>query len=142
MAVSLRRRFLIFIRDKFTCLYCGRKAPEVRLEVDHRQPRSKGGKDHDSNLVTACYECNRGKGALMIPQPYHSLTAEMIFTLAEIESAYDMAIYEDNYGEKARLEDAESAYEDVREVVDSDGYDDDGEDESFIQEELMAGGVR
>jgi len=39
------------MRDKFTCQYCGRKAPEVVLEVDHVFPQSKGGKDEMDNLV-------------------------------------------------------------------------------------------
>src|SRR5690606_2161299 len=52
-----------FKRDKFTCQYCGKKAPDVILEVDHIQPRAKGGKNDLLNLTTACIDCNRGKGA-------------------------------------------------------------------------------
>jgi translation initiation factor 2 alpha subunit (eIF-2alpha) len=59
--VSKRMRFEVFKRDSFTCQYCGKKAPEVILEVDHIEPLSKGGKTVMLNLVTACYECNRGK---------------------------------------------------------------------------------
>lgn len=36
--------------------------PEVYLEVDHREPHSKGGSDDDSNLQNLCRRCNRGKG--------------------------------------------------------------------------------
>ncbi len=36
-------RFEVLARDKFTCQYCGRKAPDVVLEIDHFYPRSKGG---------------------------------------------------------------------------------------------------
>lgn len=54
-------RFKILSRDKFTCQYCGRKAPEVLLEVDHIIPKSKGGTKHPSNLITSCFDCNRGK---------------------------------------------------------------------------------
>jgi len=39
---------------------------EVSLEVDHRIPESKGGTDDESNLVTSCRDCNRGKGATHI----------------------------------------------------------------------------
>lgn len=56
-------RFEVFKRDKFTCQYCGRKAPEVNLELDHIIPVSKGGKDDMINLVTSCFDCNRGKSA-------------------------------------------------------------------------------
>jgi len=55
-------RFKVLRRDGFTCQYCGRKAPEVELHVDHRVPWSKV-KTHDiDNLVAACRECNLGKG--------------------------------------------------------------------------------
>lgn len=54
-------RFDVLNRDNFTCQYCGKSAPEVRLEVDHVKPVSKGGTDHLSNLITTCEECNRGK---------------------------------------------------------------------------------
>ena len=57
------QRFEVFKRDLFTCQYCGRKAPDVILEVDHIKPVSKGGDDSIENLVTACWDCNRGKGA-------------------------------------------------------------------------------
>lgn len=66
MAISKRKRFEVFKRDSFTCQYCGQKAPDVVLEVDHIEPRSKGGKDDILNLVTACLECNRGKAAVRL----------------------------------------------------------------------------
>jgi len=59
--ISKRLRFEVFKRDAFTCQYCGRKAPDVILEVDHIEPVSKGGKTDILNLVTSCYDCNRGK---------------------------------------------------------------------------------
>lgn len=56
-------RYKIFRRDKFCCQGCGARAPEVEIEVDHKIPVSKGGTDEESNLVTLCRDCNRGKGA-------------------------------------------------------------------------------
>lgn len=61
MSVSRRRRWLVLERDGFTCRYCGRSAPNVELEVDHVHPVAAGGSDDPDNLVTACYDCNRGK---------------------------------------------------------------------------------
>ncbi|RVI58519.1 HNH endonuclease [Sinorhizobium meliloti] len=55
-------RFDVFRRDNFTCVYCGRGSPEVTLHCDHVEPHSKGGSDDKSNLVTACQDCNYGKG--------------------------------------------------------------------------------
>ncbi|MBD2672014.1 RRXRR domain-containing protein [Arthrospira platensis FACHB-439] len=43
-----------------TCAYCG--AQNVLLEVEHIQPRSKGGSDRVSNLTMACHSCNQAKG--------------------------------------------------------------------------------
>lgn len=69
MSISARQRFLILRRDGFTCQYCGQKPPSVKLEVDHIEPKSKGGGDEDENLITACFECNRGKHVLsVVPQ--------------------------------------------------------------------------
>jgi len=65
MAISKRLRFEVLQRDNFTCRYCGAFAPFVRLEADHVQPRSRGGKDIPENLVTACRDCNGGKSALL-----------------------------------------------------------------------------
>lgn len=52
-------RQAIFIRDDFTCQYCGSRG--VRLECDHIHPVSKGGSHDPDNLVTACFLCNRSK---------------------------------------------------------------------------------
>lgn len=59
-------RFEVFKRDSFTCRYCGKRSPEAILEVDHIHPASAGGRDEIENLVTSCYECNRGKGARLL----------------------------------------------------------------------------
>ena len=64
-------RFIILKRDGFACQYCGRKGNKIELEVDHIIPRSNGGKDTSTNLITACFECNRGKDvkSVDIPKP-------------------------------------------------------------------------
>lgn len=61
MALSKKIRFEVFKRDGFQCAYCGKTPPEVSLEVDHIHPKSKGGSDDLNNLLTACFNCNRGK---------------------------------------------------------------------------------
>lgn len=61
MAIGSRLRFEIFKRDRFRCRYCGVTAKASALHVDHVVPRSKGGGDVASNLVTACRACNAGK---------------------------------------------------------------------------------
>ena len=63
MREKLRKsvRFEVFKRDSFTCQYCGTKAPDVVLEVDHIRPVADGGDNELLNLVTACRACNAGK---------------------------------------------------------------------------------
>ena len=60
-SVSARQRFETLKRDKFTCQYCGAKAPDVALHVDHIVPFAKGGTCDIMNLVTSCAQCNGGK---------------------------------------------------------------------------------
>lgn len=58
-----KMRFKILRRDGFRCVYCGAKQSEdVTLHVDHRTSVKDGGKIEESNLVTACKDCNLGKG--------------------------------------------------------------------------------
>jgi hypothetical protein len=61
--LSKKLRFEVFKRDSFTCQYCGKSAPEVVLHVDHIKPVKEGGTNDITNLVTACADCNLGKGA-------------------------------------------------------------------------------
>jgi 5-methylcytosine-specific restriction endonuclease McrA len=51
-----------YLLEKFsrTCIYCGTQ--NVPLEIDHVNPKSRGGTDKISNLVLACHECNQEKG--------------------------------------------------------------------------------
>lgn len=62
-SLSKRLRFEIFKRDGFTCTYCGAKAPDAILQVDHIVPVAAGGLDDVWNLTTACRDCNLGKSA-------------------------------------------------------------------------------
>lgn len=64
MSISKRVRFEIFKRDKFTCQYCGRRPPDVTLELDHIVARCEGGTDAPENLTTSCLPCNRGKSGV------------------------------------------------------------------------------
>jgi hypothetical protein len=54
-------RFSVLRRDGFRCVYCGATAKEQKLHVDHVYPKSMGGTDDESNLVTSCEPCNLGK---------------------------------------------------------------------------------
>jgi len=62
-AISKTRRFEVFKRDGFCCAYCGAHPPQVILEIDHIVAVSAGGGNEPENLVTSCFDCNRGKAA-------------------------------------------------------------------------------
>lgn len=57
--LKLSRRS-IFIRDNYTCQYCGQQSKDLTL--DHVIPRHKGGKWSWENLVCCCKKCNSKKG--------------------------------------------------------------------------------
>ncbi|MHB2169467.1 HNH endonuclease [Alsobacter sp. R-9] len=55
-------RFNVFLRDRFTCQYCGSRDD---LTFDHVIPRSRGGQTTWDNVVAACSPCNLRKGDRM-----------------------------------------------------------------------------
>jgi len=54
-------RKAIFQRDKYTCMYCGKKPSVIDLTIDHIIPRCQGGKTDWLNVAIACVDCNRKK---------------------------------------------------------------------------------
>lgn len=52
-------RFNLFLRDEFTCQYCGSTED---LTFDHVIPRSQGGRTSWTNITAACAPCNLRKG--------------------------------------------------------------------------------
>ena len=75
-------RFNVFLRDKFSCQYCGNKN---ELTFDHLLPRSRGGKTDWDNVVTSCSECNVEKGGrlfeksgmILQQKPYQPTTEDL-----------------------------------------------------------------
>ncbi len=51
----------LFLRDDFTCQYCGHRCACDRLSIDHVTPRSRGGRTSWENCVLACVSCNARK---------------------------------------------------------------------------------
>jgi 5-methylcytosine-specific restriction endonuclease McrA len=56
----------IFLRDNFTCQYCGVRGRDLTL--DHVIPRYRGGKHTWDNLVSACRTCNHRKGGKTVDE--------------------------------------------------------------------------
>lgn len=52
----------VFLRDDYTCQYCGNKFKSHDLTFDHVIPRCKGGQTTWTNIVSACSSCNLKKG--------------------------------------------------------------------------------
>lgn len=58
-------RFNVFLRDKWTCQYCGERFKSHDLTFDHVIPRSRGGQTTWENIVAACQDCNLLKGSYL-----------------------------------------------------------------------------
>lgn len=58
-------RHNIYLRDRNTCQFCGKRFPRSELNLDHVVARSQGGKTIWENVVTSCIQCNRKKGGLV-----------------------------------------------------------------------------
>ena len=52
----------VFLRDNYTCAYCGQELEKRQCTLDHVIPSSHGGKTTFENTVTACGPCNASKG--------------------------------------------------------------------------------
>ena len=56
-------RFNLFLRDRFSCQYCGASSRDgAELTFDHVVPRAQGGRTTWQNVTTACAPCNLRKG--------------------------------------------------------------------------------
>lgn len=53
----------LFARDLHLCAYCGEHHTTPNLSRDHVIPKSRGGADTWTNVVSACHSCNHSKGA-------------------------------------------------------------------------------
>lgn len=54
---------ILFRRDQHICAYCGNEFSSDDLTRDHVHPRSRGGQDIWTNVVSACGGCNKVKDA-------------------------------------------------------------------------------
>ncbi len=70
LSYKTRKRLIVFERDGWLCAYCGRLCKKFSFNgkpqgrsatLDHVVPKSRGGSNALSNLVTACMACNTQK---------------------------------------------------------------------------------
>lgn len=64
----------IFMRDDYTCQYCGMRSHDLTL--DHVIPRHRGGQHRWENLVSACKTCNHKKGGRLPTEAHMHLRAK------------------------------------------------------------------
>lgn len=55
------KRYRIYKRDRFACVYCGEPSKTGKTTIDHVKARSNGGNNNHTNLVTACHACNSSR---------------------------------------------------------------------------------
>ena len=61
--IRQEKRLAIYMRDGLACVYCLASVEDGEiLTLDHLKVYSKGGSNHESNLVTACKTCNSSRG--------------------------------------------------------------------------------
>lgn len=89
MSIGVKTRLEVLKRDRFTCSYCGAHPPDVLLEIDHVIPRAAGGSDDMENLVTACWDCNRGKGDRLLDEGGRPAVSAK--TVAQMEERLEQA---------------------------------------------------
>lgn len=113
--ISKKIRFELFKRDNFTCQYCGKTPPTVVLEIDHIHPVSKGGKNGHDNLITACFDCNRGKsdGLLSSVPETITLKAEVIAEREEQIKAFNKLLASKRRREDKQIAELENIYQET-----------------------------
>jgi len=86
-------RFNVFLRDRFTCQYCG--SPDD-LTFDHLIPRSRGGQTMWDNVVAACSPCNLKKGSHH-PRDIRMWPAQMPFRPTVFDLQKNGRLFPPNY---------------------------------------------
>jgi hypothetical protein len=74
--ISQVKRLAIYLRDGLACCYCGATVEDgATLTLDHLKPYSKGGSNHETNLVTCCHKCNSFRGNRSYTSFAHTVAA-------------------------------------------------------------------
>jgi len=96
-------RFNVFLRDKWSCQYCGEPFKTHELTFDHVIPRSRGGRTSWDNIVSACQCCNTRKGNLMPHEvgmyPIHEPCAPSIYELQDNGRAFPPNFLHESWGD-------------------------------------------
>lgn len=75
-------KYNVFLRDEYTCQYCGIGVTRKTATLDHVLPLSHGGKNVWENCVCACAKCNLAKGnnkqIVPVIKPYKPTVYQLI----------------------------------------------------------------
>lgn len=82
------------------------------LEIDHIIPKSKCGDDNINNLVTSCFDCNRGKSATPLDRIPNSLVSnlEIIKEKEEQLDSYEQSLLKLKRRVKSKAKKIEKVY--------------------------------
>jgi len=98
--ISKDKRLAIYLRDGMGCMYCGSTLEDgITLTLDHLTPRSRGGDNEATNLITCCSKCNSVRGDRILihfadtvaAYINHGVAAEMILAHIAICASRDLA---------------------------------------------------
>ncbi|MDQ0390586.1 HNH endonuclease [Labrys monachus] len=81
-------RFNLFLRDAFTCQYCGQGFAARDLQFEHVIPRSRGGATSWENIVAACGPCNALKADRLDMRPFRKPARPSPWNLLETSRRY------------------------------------------------------
>lgn len=109
MAVTKRTRYEVLRRDQHTCQYCGGKAPDVQLRIDHVEPVALGGSDKPDNLVAACQDCNAGKSSIAPDSP-------LVIGLSDRAAAYALGMVDKMTKLRASISEFDDYFEAFRDT--------------------------
>ncbi len=101
----------LFRRDHNVCAYCGHHFGHEKLTRDHVIPRSKGGPDKWTNVVTACGPCNKRKdadspeeaGMKLLYVPYAPNRSEYLYLMNKNILADQMTFLKSTIPEHSRI---------------------------------------
>ena len=108
-----KTRFQVFKRDEFKCCYCGRCPPNVVLEVDHIIAVANGGTNQIDNLITSCFDCNRGKGAEPLASVPLALSEKIVLQQEKMDQlkALDRLLKQQKKRETAQVNEVEKVFQ-------------------------------
>lgn len=99
MGNSKAKRLLFLCeRQNWRCYYCSASIDHKLSQghpreatIDHKLPKARGGTNHITNTVAACFRCNHRKGALTAEEFGAVITPERLAKLAALDPKFTIA---------------------------------------------------